>query len=282
MGTLGGMLRARMAALGSDLVLYRKLIVMQLRAQAQYKLSLAIDVGTYLVVTVLEFLTLLVFFGQFPNLLGWTVGQVALLLALTSLGFGLAEMIGSGIDQFDQTVRLGEFDRVLLRPVSPFVQVAGSDFRLRRLGRLMQGTLAFALALHLLPPLHWTAARLLIVGLGIASTAAIFLAILLLGATLCFWTVETTELVNIFSYGGRELLSWPFSIYNQTLQRVFLFVVPLAFGSYVPVCYLLGRPLPLGLPLWVAFVAPLVALVFTAAAVALWRVGVRHYQSTGS
>ena len=73
-----------------------------------------------------------------------------------------------------------------------------------------------------------------------------------------------------------------FRSYNQTLQRVFLFVVPLAFGSYVPACYLLGRPLPLGLPLWVAFVAPLVALVFAALAAAIWRIGVFHYQSTGS
>ena len=282
MRTMRVSLNKHLAALRGDLALYRKLIVMQLRAQAQYKTSLAIDVGTYLFVTILEFLTLLVFFGQFPNLLGWTVGQVALLFALTSLGFGLAEMIGSGIDQFDQTVRLGEFDRVLLRPVSPFIQIAGSDFRLRRLGRLMQGTMAFALALRLLPPLHWTAARVVIVALGIASTSAIFLAILLLGATLCFWTVETTELTNIFTYGGRELLSWPFTIYNQTLQRIFLFVVPLAFGSYVPACYLLGRPLPLGLPLWAAFAAPLVALVFAGLAAAIWRVGVRHYQSTGS
>jgi ABC-2 type transport system permease protein len=105
---------------------------------------------------------------------------------------------------------------------------------------------------------------------------------LLLGATLCFWTVETTELTNILTYGGREMLSYPLSIYNSGLQRFFLFVIPLAFCSYIPVCYLLGRGLPFGLPGGLAFASPLVALVFALASGAIWRFGVNHYQSTGS
>jgi ABC-2 type transport system permease protein len=265
-----------------DVRLYRRLIRMQIRAQAQYKASLAIDIGTYLFVTGLEFTVIFIFFSRFPTLLGWSVGEVALLYALTSLSFGLAEMIGAGIDQFDQTVRRGEFDRVLLRPVSALVQVAGSDFRLRRLGRLTQGIIGFAVALRLLPAVPWTPARLAMLPLGIASGAVVFLAVLLLGATVCFWTVETTELTNIFTYGGREMLSWPLTIYHQLFQRFFLFVVPLAFGAYVPTCYLLGRPLPLGLPTPAAFAAPLAALIFALVAGAIWRFGVRHYQSTGS
>jgi ABC-2 type transport system permease protein len=88
--------------------------------------------------------------------------------------------------------------------------------------------------------------------------------------------------MNILTYGGRDMLSYPLAIYNQFLQRFFLFVVPLAFGSFVPTCYLLGRPLPFGLPAEVAFAAPFVALVFAMAAFVAWRFGVRHYQSTGS
>ncbi len=90
----------------------------------------------------------------------------------------------------------------------------------------------------------------------------IFVTILLLGATVCFWTIETTELTNILTYGGREMLSYPLTIYHQMLQRFFLFVVPVAFGSYVPTCYILGRPLPFGLSSWLAFAGPLAAALF--------------------
>lgn len=266
----------------NDLRLYRRLIVMQLRTQAQYKFNLAIDAGSYLFVTTMEFLGLLFYFGSFKSILGWKIGEVALLAAITSLGFGLAEMIGAGIDSFDITIRRGEFDRLLLRPASAFIQVIGSDFRLRRLGRLTQGSIAFIIAFALLPGFHWTPTKLLVLPLGIASAAAIFIAILLLSATLCFWTIETTELFNSLTYGGREMLSYPITIYHQLLQRFFLFVVPLAFGSYVPVCYLLDRPLPFGLPNTLTFAAPLVALAFVLAAGFVWRFGVHHYQGTGS
>jgi ABC-2 type transport system permease protein len=271
-----------LGGLASDLGLYWRLIRMQLRAQAQYKLNLMIDIGTNLLMTGMEFLAVVIVFGPFPTLLGWRVGEVVLLYGMASVSFGLAELIGAGIDAFPEMIRRGEFDRVLLRPVGVLLQVVGSDFRLRRLGRISQGIVALGLALHLLPVFHWTPAKLALLPLGVVSGAAIFVAVLILGATLCFWTVETTELVNILTYGGREMLSWPMNIYNQAMQRIFLFVIPLAFGSYVPTCYLLDRPLPFGLPDAMAFASPLIALVFALVAWGIWNFGVRHYQSTGS
>lgn len=265
-----------------DMLLYRRLIALQIRAQLQYKINVLVDIGTYFVVTVLEFGALLLFFGPFPSLLGWKIGEVALLSAIMSVGFGLAELTGAGIDNFADTIRRGEFDRVLLRPVGAFIQVIGSDFRLRRFGRITQGTIAFVIALRLLPDLHWTPEKLLLLPLSAISGAVIFISILLLGATLCFWTVETTELTNILTYGGREMLSYPITIYNQTLQRFFLFVVPLAFGSYIPTCYILGRPLPFNLPSAIAFGTPLIALAFALIAGMVWSFGVHRYQSTGS
>ncbi len=267
-----------------ELCLYGRLVLMQWRAQMQYKVDLVIDILTTFLLCGLEFASLLLYFVPFPTLLGWHVGEVALLSAVTSLGFGLAELLGSGIDSFAEIIRRGEFDRVLLRPLTAIVQVSTNEFRLRRTGRILQGIGAFGLALFLLRSLAlaWTPLKVLVLLLGIVSSALIFLAILLLGATLCFWTVQTTELTNILTYGGRELLSYPLGIYHQLLQRLFIFIVPLAFGTYIPVCYILGRPLPFGLAPWLAFIAPLAALLFALAALLCWRTGVRHYQSTGN
>jgi ABC-2 type transport system permease protein len=271
-----------LSALFSDLRLYRLLILMQIRAQMQYRANLLIDIGTYLFTTTIEFLSVLLIFIPFPTLLGWHIGEVALLASVMSLGFGLAEMIGAGIDNFADTIRRGNFDRVLLRPVGTFIQVIGSDFRLRRLGRLTQGCCGFILALTLLPHLQWTWLKGMVLLAGIISSTTIFTSILLLGATVCFWTVETTELTNILTYGGREMLSYPITIYSQTLQAFFLFIVPLAFGSFVPTCYVLGRTLPFGLPPTLAFASPLIAVLFALFAGQIWRIGVHHYQSTGS
>lgn len=267
-----------------ELRLYARLVMMQLRAQMQYKFDLIIDVLTYFLVTALEFVTILLYFVPFPTLLGWHVGEVALLSSVASLGFGLAELFGGGIDNFDTIIRLGDFDRVLLRPVTALIQVSTTQFRLRRLGRITQGMGAFIVAMVFLKGFNliWTPLKILALLLGITSSALIFLSILLLGATICFWTVEVTELTSSLTYGGREMLSYPMTIYHQLMQRLFVFLIPLAFGTYIPVCYVLGRALPFGLPDWLIFISPLVALLFALAALAFWRFGVHHYQSTGS
>src|SRR5262249_7010202 len=156
-------------------------------------------VSTYLLVTALEFGQVLIYFGPFPTLLGWHVGEVALLFAISSLSFGLAELFGGGIDAFSETIRRGDFDRVLLHPAGALLQVATSEFRLRRLGRLTQGMLSFGLALVLLHGLRWTPAKFILMPLALVSGAAIFIAVLLLGAVVCFWTIETTELTSTFT-----------------------------------------------------------------------------------
>lgn len=271
-----------MQELLSDLWLYRRLIVMQIRGQMQYKINIVIDILTYFAVTGLEFVTMLLYFIPFPTMLGWHVGEVAMLTAVTSFSFGMAELFGAGIDVFDETIRRGDFDRVLLRPVGALILVASSEFRLRRLGRITQGILGIALALVLLHGVDWTPLKAAALLIGIVSGSLIFISILLLGATMCFWTIQTTELTSSLYYGGREMLSYPITIYHQAVQRFLLFVVPLAFGTFLPTCYLLGKPLPLGLPVWVTFLAPIVALAFASAAVWIWGFGVRRYQSTGS
>jgi ABC-2 type transport system permease protein len=66
------------------------------------------------------------------------------------------------------------------------------------------------------------------------------------------------------------------------VRRFFTFVVPLAFVSYEPALYLIGRPDPLGLPDMVRLLSPLAAVIMALLARYGWAQGVRHYQSTGS
>src|SRR6266516_982528 len=102
-------------------------------------MNMVVDIGVSFAITSLEFVVVLIYFGKISTMLGWSVGEVAMFYAVMSISFGFAEMFGAGIDAFSDTIRLGEFDRVLLRPVGSFLQGVASDFRLRRLGRITQG-----------------------------------------------------------------------------------------------------------------------------------------------
>jgi len=66
-------------------------------------------------------------------------------------------------------VRLGEFDRVLIRPASAFVQVLTAQFTLKRLGRIGQGVIVLGWALIALG--GWTPLKLAYLAIIITSAA---------------------------------------------------------------------------------------------------------------
>jgi ABC-2 type transport system permease protein len=139
--------------------------------------------------------------------------------------------------------------------------------------------LGFAIArVHL----QWTVARLVLVVVAPLFGALFFGAVFVASATVAFWWIDSGEFANGFTYGGRDFTSYPITIYSGLFRRVFAYSFGFAFVAYYPALALLGRDDPLGLPSWVAWCSPVAAIVAAAAAGAMWRVGIRHYRSTGS
>jgi viologen exporter family transport system permease protein len=265
----------------ADVVLYQRLIGAHIRAQMQYRVSFLLMTLIRMLATGSDLLAILILFNYFGELDGWRAGEVALLYGLVMVAFGLSEMVAAGFDVFPQSIQRGEFDRVLLRPVGVFVQVLAADFQLRRLGRVAQGGLALALAVAW-TEIVWTPLKIFYLLIVLVSGVVMFSALLVLGAVLCFWTVQSIEIVNTVTYGGSEMASYPLPIYHEILQRFFTFVVPLAFVSYFPALYLLDRPELQRFPSWLPGATPVAAAMLALMAWLAWRVGVRHYQSTGS
>lgn len=267
--------------LKSDARLYLRLVGARIRSQMQYRVSFLMMLAVTTLGLLTELAAVLLLFNRFEVLAGWEVGEVALLYGITSMAFGLCEMVGAGFDVFPNTIRRGEFDQVLVRPAGVFVQVMAADFQLRRLGRIFQGSAAFGLGVYW-TSVDWSLASVLYLLLVLGSGAILFMGLLVLGATLCFWTVQSIELINIFTYGGTEMTSYPLPIYHLLMQRFFTYVVPLAFVSYFPAVYLLNRPELATTPGWFAWMPPVAAIGLGLVSRLAWSFGVRHYRSTGT
>ena len=70
--------------------------------------------------------------------------------------------------------------------------------------------------------------------------------LVVLGATLTFWTTESLEIFNTVTCGGVQTSQFPLAIYRSWFQKFFVYVVPLATVSYLPFLAIIGRPDPLG------------------------------------
>lgn len=263
-----------------SLRLYARYVALSLRSQLQYRASTLMLVLGNLLVTGVEFLAVWALFDRFGQIRGWSLAEVALLYGMTNVAFALAEMVGRGFKIFDQMVKGGDFDRVLLRPRGTAFQVCAQHLDLARAGRLLQGGAVLGYALVSLDLLR-LGPELVLVGGTILGGACTFAGLFVLQATVAFWTVESLELFAIVTYGGLETAQYPLSIYTEGFRRFFTWVIPLAFLSYVPGLVVLGRPERFG-PEWLAWVSPVFGVLFLLVCLQAWQVGVRHYRSTGS
>ena len=198
------------------LALYGRYVATSLRAQAQYPTATLMLTAGHCAATAIEILCVFALFDRFGSVGGWTFGEAALFYALVNIMFSLADMLSRGFEVFGTDfVRTGAFDRVLLRPRAAALQLAGYEVRLSRLGRLLQASVVLIFATNL-APIAWDASTVAIAVWAVAGGVALFAGILVLQATLAFWTVDSLEIMNVLTYGGVQAAQYP----AQHLRRL--------------------------------------------------------------
>jgi ABC-2 type transport system permease protein len=269
------------AALADALRLYRHYAVVSLRGQMHYRASVVAASFGVFAITAVEFAAVWALFDRFGQLRGWRLPEIAMYYGMSSISWAVCDSFSRGLSAFGQMIKAGGFDRLLMRPRSTVIQLLGQELTVRRVGRLAQGmvVLGYAAASGVI---DWTPARAALLAAALVAGVCVFLGLLVLQATSAFWTVDSLEVWNAFTYGGNVMAQYPLSIYRGWFRALFLYAIPVGFALYYPGLAILGRADPLGAPPIVSWLAPLAGPVFLALCLQAWRLGVRHYQSTGS
>jgi ABC-2 type transport system permease protein len=259
------------------------LVKAQIIGQLQYRISFTFDLLGTLFITLTEFASLALVLPLFDGIGGWQLGDIALLYGTVNLAFGLMDMIFSGFDpgNFGRQIRMGLMDQILLRPAGVITQVLGSAFELRRLGRISIGFLILLLSITQ-SQIIWTSNKILVLFAAILGQIAYFGGLFIIGATISFWTIGSIEIINVFTYGGTELVSYPMHIYPDTVRKFFTYILPAIFLNYYPALYILDKPDPYNFPNFSHWLAPIAGLIILALALRFWQFGITHYQSTGT
>ncbi len=252
-----------------------------IRVSMTYRASFAmLTLGQFLI-TLLDFVAIVIMFASVDALGGFGLAEIAFLYGASGLSLGLADLVLGNIERLGTKIRLGTLDAMMVRPVPLFAQVCADEFALRRLGRISQalGVLVVSLAVV---DVDWSPARAAMIVVMLLAGTGIFLALFTLGATFQFWTTDGSEAANAFTYGGNTITQYPLTIYPAELVKALTFVIPVAMVNWYPALYVLGREDPFGLPAALQFSSPVAALALGLLAALAWRTGVRRYRSTGS
>ena len=177
---------------------------------------------------------------------------------------------------FSQQIITGNFDIILTRPRSLFIQIIGSKIGYDKIGRVL-----FAIGLFIYAVLHlitdWTILKVLLLIFVVIGVCIMYLSIFMFGAALSFVTIQGLEAINIFSAGSRQVGQYPMKIYHKAIIWVFTFIIPLTLINYYPLDYLCDRTTNI----FYVFM-PLLTFILFILSIFAFKLGVKKYTSTGS
>ena len=259
---------------------YRVVVASRIRAQLSYRTSFATDLVSSMLFAGVDLAEVYVIFHNVPTLGGLNLPAALLVFGIAICGFSLANTLCGQLDTIPRYLRTGTLDVMLLRPQPLLAQLVTADVSLRRLGAGAVGLVVLAAGLAS-APIHWTAARVALLVSAPFSGAVIYGALFLAAGAVQFWLVDAAEVTNAFTYGTAYAAHYSSAVLPVPVRLTFAFLVPAAFTGYLPALVLLGLPGPAWLPAWLGWCAPGMAVVALGAALALWKLGIRHYSGAG-
>ncbi|WP_270564223.1 ABC transporter permease [Clostridium beijerinckii] len=256
--------------------LYVNFIILNLKIQMQYKVSFLLTTVGQFITAFTAFFGLYFIFSQVSAVDGFTYEQVILCFAVVMMAFSLGEMFGGGLAAFPRMLSNGEFDRALVRPRSIILQVLMPNMDFTRLGLLLQAVLVLCYVIPI-SGISWTFEKVLTLCVMIFCGGALFFGLFLINAVCSFFTIESLDFLNIFTYGARQFGRYPFSVYGNGVLRFLTFVIPLALFQYYPLLYLLDKEQNR-----IFMFLPVISLIFLIPCYAFYKFGLSRYKSTGS
>lgn len=260
-----------------ELKLYFKYIRMNFLTGLQYK-GWPITVLQVMIGVITDPIGLVFMFSRFGRIGQWSVERIILIYAMAVTSFGLAETFCHGFDYFPwRMIRTGDFDRVLLRPCSMYVQVAGSYFHIHRFSRVFGGICAILWCLWRqgvgISPLDAATLVLALTG-GFLAYAGVFI----MTSGIAFFTIKGLDWIFIFTNASYQVTRCPIDYMPKVLRYLFTFFMPMLVISYYPASAVCGW----GESYFKGLLALPAGLAFFLFSTFAWRFGVKHYKSTGS
>ena len=256
--------------------IYFRCLGQQMKAILAYEADFTILMFSAVLVQIIGFAFIWAIFQRIPSVNGWTFWQVVMMYALIYVTEGVGSLFFEGTWRVSQLVYDGQFDQMLLRPISPIVQVLAGAVGFNGLGNIVTGMVLIGISMAN-SPIEWTPGRLVMFAILLVSASTIRVAINLGSAASAFWIRTPWSMVPTFVHQLGDFAKYPITIYSLGVQALIVVAVPFAFISFFPTAYVFG------VEAWslAGLLTPLVALYCLFMAVVLFRFGLRRYESTG-
>lgn len=257
--------------------LYVKFLFVHVRSHMEYNVDFLIGTASSMLGQASALIFIWAIFSRIPEVQGWTMWEVAVIYGMANIPRGLAELFLNGVWAMRNLVSSGHFDRLLVRPVAPSLQVITQRFNVNGVSDITMGGTVLVVAASQLD-LHWGVSEVAFLLLALVCGTGIIGVVNYATNCLAFWHPDDTGAFQVFVIRFMGLAQYPITIYGPTLQAFLSWIVPYAFVGYFPAVVLLGKDVH---PVWLGWMSPVVLAVVIGITSLIWNRGLRHYESTG-
>jgi len=216
-----------------------------------------------------------VLFTQIKSIGDWSYPQVLLIYGLSIFSRSLFHLFWVDLMNISGMVRMGDIDRLLVRPLNPLFQVVAGYLDNDDYGELVTAVILVWTSLGMLG--QRTVANLLWVLVSVLSGMVIFASVHIVANAMAFFTVESSGFTRL-AWTVDEFTRYPADIYGKDLRRLLTWVIPVSFASFYPAQLIFrnGDLMPL------AAITPVVAAATFTAAYLFWCKALDRYQGVGN
>ena len=219
---------------------------------------------------------------KFDSLNGWDIYEMLFLFSLLFLTYGIMIIFFTGLRDFGNTVRSGNFDRFILRPRGLLFQIifVNSDW-FAALGHGGLGIVLFLMSAGKVG-IQWSLSSVIYYIFTVAGGVLIQGAVFLTLAALNIYLLNTNSLKDLVYWNARKFAGYPISIFHKAIQIFMIYVMPFAFVNYFPAQYLLRKDDMSAYPEIFMYITPVIGIVMYLLAYLFWRFSIRFYKSSGN
>lgn len=256
--------------------LYFKYLKVHFKSELQYKMSFIMSFISQFFVFFGYYFTIICLFDKFSNIKGFTLYEVLLTFGIIQFGYSFCETFFRGIDQFDDLIIDGSFDRLIIRPRNILLQVFCNQVSFVKFSRLLQSIIVLIIAIINID-VNWNIEKIITLIFMIISSVFIFLSIFILTASYCFFTIKGLEVRNVLTDGCKHMAQYPIGIFKKGFVMFFTCIIPFGFVNYYPLLFILDKEINK-----IFIISPLITIVYLIPSVIIFYRGIKRYSSVGS
>lgn len=217
--------------------------------------------------------------GRFNTFAGYTIGEMLIFTLIGQMSFyGTGYISGPSATEFSRSVKSGNFDMLLIKPISAFMQVM--SIKIQPLSTIIYSIPSFSLYIFLIhkgdyfhPTLIGTTLAILSLIIGLIFSHFYRFAVVMT----IFKIRQNKSLVKTIDILGR-LGEFPYEAYSPFLRFIVSLFTPNFLAAAVPALYILNRSTS-AVPLLILIGATLISFIFT---IIQWKNGLKIYESASS